>query len=124
MKIYYTKEHEWVKVEDSIGRIGITGYAAEQLGDITFVELPAMGKTIKQGRLLCELESVKAASEVFAPLSGKVIEVNGALEVSPEIVNTSPEDKGWISCLEISDLSEKENLMNQDQYSEYLATLK
>ena len=123
MSMYFTKEHEWVKVKEGIGAVGISEHAAHELGDITFVELPKMGAVVKQFAVLGSIESVKAASDIFAPVSGKVIKVNDALEVSPEIVNESAEDAGWMAWVEIADESELKNLMTQEQYNDYLKTL-
>ncbi|MEA3560176.1 MAG: glycine cleavage system protein GcvH [Candidatus Omnitrophota bacterium] len=118
--IFYTKEHEWVKVEGQMATVGITAYAQEQLGDITFVELPETEKSVKQFSGLCSIESVKAASDVYAPLSGKVTEVNKELETSPELINNSPFQQGWIAKLEICDLNEKVNLMDSAAYRAFL----
>jgi glycine cleavage system H protein len=123
MSMYFTKEHEWVKVKEGIGAVGISEHAAHELGDITFVELPKMGAVVKQFAVLGSIESVKAASDIFAPVSGKVIKVNDALEVAPEIVNESAEDAGWMAWVEIADESELKNLMTQEQYDDYLKTL-
>ena len=123
MSIYFTKEHEWVKVKEGIGAIGISDHAAHELGDITFVELPKIGKSVKQFEVLAAIESVKAASDIFSPLSGTVIKVNEALEEAPEIVNESAEDAGWMAWIEIADQSELKNLMTQEQYNDYLKTL-
>lgn len=123
MSMYFTKEHEWVKVKEGIGAVGISEHAAHELGDITFVELPKMGAVVKQFAVLGSIESVKAASDIFAPVSGKVIKVNDALEVAPEIVNESAEDAGWMAWVEIADESELKNLMTQEQYNDYLKTL-
>jgi glycine cleavage system H protein len=123
MSIYFTKEHEWVKVKEGIGAVGISEHAAHELGDITFVELPKMGAAVKQFEVLGSIESVKAASDIFAPVSGKVIKVNEALEAAPEIVNESAEDAGWMAWVEIADESELKNLMTQAQYDDYLKTL-
>lgn len=123
MSIYFTKEHEWVKVKEGIAAVGISEHAAHELGDITFVELPKIGKSVKQFEVLAAIESVKAASDIFAPLSGKVLKINEALEDAPEIVNESAEDAGWIAWIEIADQAELKNLMTQDQYNEYLKTL-
>lgn len=123
MSIYFTKEHEWVKVKEGIGAIGISDHAAHELGDITFVELPKIGKIVKQFEVLAAIESVKAASDIFSPLSGTVIKVNEALEDAPEIVNESAEDAGWMVWVEIADQSELKNLMTQEQYNDYLKTL-
>jgi glycine cleavage system H protein len=120
---YYTKEHEWVKVKEGVASVGITEYAAHQLGDITFVELPRVGKQVKQFEVLCGIESVKAASDIYAPLSGKVTSVNEALEETPEIVNESAEDAGWLAQIEPVDLKELGNLMNRQQYDDYVRGL-
>lgn len=123
MSIYFTKEHEWVKVKEGIGAVGISEHAAHELGDITFVELPRIGAVVKQFAVLGSIESVKAASDIFAPVSGKVIKVNEALDAAPEIVNESAEDAGWMAWVEIADEAELKNLMTQDQYNDYLKTL-
>jgi len=123
MSVYYTKEHEWAKVKEGIASVGITEYAAHQLGDVTFVELPQVGKTVKQFEILCAIESVKAASDIYAPVSGKVTKVNEALDETPEIVNESAEDSGWMAWIEMSDSSELANLMNREQYDAYVRGL-
>jgi glycine cleavage system H protein len=123
MSMYFTKEHEWVNVAGTIGTVGISDHAAHELGDITFVELPKIGATVKQFDVLGSIESVKAASDIFAPLSGKVIKVNDALDIAPEAVNESAEDAGWMAQIEIADAAELKNLMTQDQYDDYLKTL-
>ncbi|MBW4057160.1 MAG: glycine cleavage system protein GcvH [Proteobacteria bacterium] len=123
MSMYFTKEHEWVKVKEGIGAVGISGHAAHELGDITFVELPKMGAVVTQFAMLGSIESVKAASDIFAPVSGTVIKVNEALETAPEIVNESAEDAGWMAWIKIADESELKNLMTQGQYDDYLKTL-
>jgi glycine cleavage system H protein len=120
---YYTKEHEWVKVEGNIATVGITEYAAHQLGDVTFVELPSTGKMAKQFEVLCAIESVKAASDIYAPVSGKVVSIYEALETTPEIVNESAEEAGWMTCLEMSDASEVAALMDRAKYDDYLKGL-
>jgi len=122
-EMYFTKEHEWVKVKEGIGAVGISEHAAHELGDITFVELPKMGAVVKQFGVLGSIESVKAASDIFAPVSGKVVKVNEALDTAPEIVNESAEDAGWMAWVEIADESELKNLMTQAQYDDYLKTL-
>ena len=123
MSVYYTKEHEWVKIKDGVASIGISEHAAHELGDITFVELPQVGKTVKQFEVLAGIESVKAASDIYAPLSGKVTKVNEALNDTPEIVNEAAEDAGWIAWLEPSDISEVKNLLSKAEYDEYLKGL-
>ncbi|MDO9308530.1 MAG: glycine cleavage system protein GcvH [Deltaproteobacteria bacterium] len=122
-EMYFTKEHEWIKVTGATGKVGISEHAAHELGDITFVELPKIGKTVKQFDVLAAIESVKAASDIFAPLSGKVLAVNEDLDTTPETVNESAEEKAWMVELEISDSAELKNLMTQDQYNEFLKTL-
>ena len=120
---YYSKEHEWVKVEGGIAVMGITDYAANQLGDVTFVELPRVGKSVKQFEALCSIESVKAASDIFAPVSGKVVEVNDALETTPEIVNESAEEKAWMARIEMADAAELASLMDRQAYDDYVRGL-
>ena len=123
METYYTKEHEWVRIKEGIVSVGITEYAAHQLGDVTFVELPQVGKSVKQFEVLCAIESVKAASDIYSPISGKVVEVNGKLEDAPELVNESAEDAGWICKLEAADSAEVGALMDAAAYAEYLKGL-
>ncbi len=123
MEIYFTKEHEWVKVKDGVASVGITEHAAHQLGDVTFVELPKVGKVVKQFEVLAAIESVKAASDIYAPVSGKVTQVNEALEERPEIVNEAAEDAGWMAILEMAAPAELEKLMTRDQYDDYLGSL-
>ena len=123
METYYTKEHEWVKIQDSTATVGISEFAAGQLGDVTFVELPQVGKTVKQFEVLAAIESVKAASDIYAPVSGSVTKVNEALDDRPEIVNESAEDAGWIAQVEMSNPSELKNLMTRAQYEEFLRGL-
>jgi len=121
---YYTKEHEWVKIKEGVASVGITEYAAHQLGDVTFVELPQVGKTVKQFDMLCAIESVKAASDIYAPISGEVTGVNEALNDAPEIVNESAEDAGWMALIAPADLlSDLKNLMSRKEYDEYLRGL-
>ena len=112
----YTKEHEWVKLEGSKAVVGITDHAQAELTDIVFVELPEVGKEIKKGEELCVVESVKSVSEIYAPVSGKVVKVNGKLDDSPEIINESPYDDGWLVELEIADKSELESLLEAGAY--------
>jgi len=123
MSIYFTKEHEWVKIKEGIAAVGISEHAAHELGDITFVELPAMGKVVKQFDMLGAIESVKAASDIYSPVSGKVVKVNEALNDAPEIVNESAEDAGWLAWVEIADEAELKSLMTREQYDEYLKTV-
>ena len=118
-KMYYTKEHEWAKVDGDVATVGISDYAAHQLGDITFVELPKPGKAVKQFEVLCAIESVKAASDIYAPVSGTVVSVNAELDARPEIVNESPEEAAWMATVKMTDPSEVAKLMNREQYDEY-----
>ena len=119
----YTKEHEWIVVEDGIATMGITDYAQSALGDITFVELPSVGTEVDQFEQFVSVESVKAASDIYAPLSGKVTEVNSELEAKPELINKSCYRKGWITKIEVSDLDEQANLMSSDEYESFLEGL-
>lgn len=122
--LLYTKEHEWIFIEGNKGKIGITDYAEQHLGDITYIEVPAAGKSVRQFEVLTTAESVKAASDIYAPMSGRVIEINSNLELSPELLNNAPYGDGWIAVIEIKDVSEKNNLMDSKKYAEYLKTLK
>lgn len=119
----YTKEHEWINIEDGTGTVGITEYAQSTLGDITFVELPSVEAEVEQFEPLTTLESVKSASDIFAPMSGRVIEVNDELAEDPSLINRSCYDKGWIAKVEISDMDESSNLMTAAEYSSYLESL-
>ncbi len=114
----YAKTHEWVKVEGNVAVIGISDHAQKALGDITFVELPAVGKIVKQGQECGVIESVKAASDIFAPVSGKVIEVNSAVAGAPETVNQDPLGKGWLIKLTDIEAGQLDGLMNAKQYEE------
>ena len=116
----YTKEHEWVKVEGDQAIVGITDHAQSELGDITFVELPGEGSDVQQSESLATIESVKAASDVYAPLSGKVIEINSSLADAPETINQSPYEKGWICKIKISDAAEQDSLMDAASYQKLL----
>lgn len=117
----YSEEHEWVKVEDGKVRIGITHFAQSELGDIVFVELPQVGDEIKTDDPFGSVESVKTVSELYAPISGTVVEVNADLEDSPEFVNESPYEKAWMIVVELADASEVEKLMTAEQYEEMVA---
>ncbi len=123
MSRYFTEEHEWIDVEGDTATVGITDYAQEQLGDIVFVELPDVGTVVEQGGDAAVVESVKAASDVYAPISGEVTETNGALEDDPALVNTSPEEDGWFFKLTIADKSELEGLMDEKTYAVFVEGL-
>ena len=122
MNVYLTKDHEWVRVEGDTGTVGISDYAQGQLGDIVFVEVPEAGRAVEQGGDAAVVESVKAASDVYAPVSGEVIEGNAALASAPETVNADPEGEGWFAKIKVSDAS-TEGLMDRAAYDAFLATL-
>ena len=113
----YTKDHEWVSVSGSQGRMGVTDYAQKQLGDVVFVELPEVGRTVTQGQACGTIESVKAVSELYSPLSGKVLEANPVVSTKPETVNTDPHGT-WLIVVELSDPKELDALLTADQYAE------
>ena len=117
----YTKEHEWVRVEDGVATFGITEFAQSELGDIVFVELPDAGSEITKGDSVCVVESTKAASDVYAPISGKVKETNAELESAPDTVNSSPFADGWLVKIEGFEASEIEQLMSADEYKAFVA---
>jgi glycine cleavage system H protein len=123
MTVRYTRDHEYVRVEGDTGVVGITDYAQEQLGDVVFVELPEVGKTVAKGSEAAVVESVKAASEIFAPVSGEVVAVNGELENAPGTVNEDPSGKGWFLKLKLKDPAELETLMSEEQYQEFLKSI-
>jgi len=112
----YTETHEWLKIKDKTAQIGITDHAQSELTDIVFVELPEVGKVVKKGDELCVVESVKSVSEIYAPISGRISRVNEKLEDSPETINESPYDDGWLVELEITDNSEINALIDADSY--------
>ncbi|MCK6552989.1 glycine cleavage system protein GcvH [Candidatus Binatia bacterium] len=117
----YSKEHEWVLVEGSVATIGITDYAQEQLGDIVFVELPAIGDKVSKDDAFGVVESVKSVNDIYAPISGKVLEANDDLPENPEMVNDDPYGDGWMIKIEVSDAEELDDLMTADEYKEYVA---
>jgi glycine cleavage system H protein len=119
----YTKEHEWTKIEGNKTRIGITAYAQEHLGDIVFVDLPAIGKSFKRGEVLLVVESVKSASDTYAPLSGTVVAVNDALNSAPELVNKDPYGEGWMVELELTNPAQTQDLLSAEEYATYIAGL-
>ena len=121
--IRYSEEHEWVVVDGDVGTVGISDYAQGALGDVVFVELPEGGATIGQGDEVGVIESVKAASELYTPVSGDVAEVNAAIEDDPSLVNTDPTGDGWLFKIKLSDVSELEGLMNEETYNKFLEGL-
>jgi glycine cleavage system H protein len=123
MSLYFTKDHEWIAVEGDIGTVGITDYAQAQLGDVVFVELPARGKAVKAGGEAAVVESVKAASEVYAPLDGEVTDVNDALNDTPGLVNESPLREGWFLKLKLADQTQLAALMDEASYAAYVEGL-
>lgn len=123
MSRYFSEDHEWVDVEGEIATIGITEYAQEQLGDIVFVELPEEGATFEKGDDAAVVESVKAASDVYAPVSGEVVEVNSALEGEPALVNSDAEEDGWFFKLRLIDTSELDGLMNESAYEKFVTNI-
>lgn len=123
MPRYFTQDHEWIDVDGDTGTVGITDYAQGQLGDITFVELPEAGAGVKKGDAPCVVDSVKAASDVYAPVSGTVTEANGALDSEPELVNTDAEGSGWLFRLTLSDQGELDGLMDRAAYDGFVAGL-
>lgn len=121
--LLYSKEHEWVSIDGDVATVGISDYAQESLGDITFVELPQVDDEVEQFGELASVESVKAASDIFSPMSGQIIEVNEDLEDKPGIINKSPYDKGWLVKIAISDIEEKNNLMTAEEYEMFLESV-
>ena len=119
----YTKEHEWICPDGTKGTIGITDYAQHELGDIVYVDLPAPGTQVEQFKRMCEIESVKAVAEFFAPASGKILETNQATIDEPKIINEDSYGKAWLVTIEISNPAELGNLMSSDQYDAYIAQL-
>ena len=119
----YSKEHEWIMVDGDSGTVGITDYAQDQLGDIVFVDLPAPGTAVRYMEKFGEIESVKAVSELFSPVTGEVTDVNAALHDNPQYVNDSPYDEGWMAKVRLSDMGELDKLMAAEQYDEYIREL-
>jgi len=117
---FYTKEHEWVTVKDDLATVGITDFAQKQLGDIVFVEFPSLGSVYSQGDEISVIESVKAASEIYAPISGKVITCNDAVEGSPDLVNLNPEGDGWLFKISEFESQELNSLLSHSEYEEYI----
>lgn len=123
MSLYFTKEHEWVRVEGDVATVGISDHAQEALGDIVFAEVPDAGRTVGKGDDAAVVESVKAASDVYAPVSGEVVEGNSALGDDPSLINRDPEGEGWFFKLKLSDPAELDGLMSESDYREWVKTL-
>ena len=121
--LLYTKDHEWINIDGKDATIGISDYAQESLGDITFVELPNVGDEVEQFGEFASVESVKAASDIFSPLSGKIIAVNDDLNEEPSLINKSSYDSGWIAKIKLSDNEEQSNLMTADEYRKFLESV-
>ena len=123
MTTRYTKDHEYIRIEGDAGIVGISDYAQGQLGDVVFVELPSVGKTLSKGDEAAVVESVKAASEVYAPVSGEVVEVNSELEASPGTVNEDPAGRGWFLKIRLTNQSELDGLLTEEQYQEFVKSI-
>ena len=123
MPLYFTREHEWLRVEDDVATIGISDHAQEALGDIVFAEVPEAGRKVSKGQEAAVVESVKAASDVYAPVSGEVVEGNQALADDPSVVNTDPEGEGWFFKIRLDNPSELDGLMDESAYREWVKTL-
>lgn len=122
MTVYYTNEHEWISVEGDVGTVGITAFAAEKLGDVVFVELPDAGKAVKKDADMAVVESVKAASDVYAPVTGEVVEGNAAIVDDPAKVNADPEGEGWFVKIKLADKGQLTGLMDKAAYDAFCAT--
>ena len=116
--LYYAKTHEWLKIDENIATVGITDFAQNQLSDITFVELPDVGREVEAGDEVAVVESVKAASDIYSPVAGTIVEVNGDLEDSPDMINASPYDAGWLFKIELRKEEDVDNLMSAEEYAE------
>lgn len=122
-QVYYTEDHEYIRVDGDVGTVGITNYAQEQLGDVVFVELPEVGAEVERGGESGVVESVKVASEIFAPVTGEIVEVNETLGDSPELVNEDPMDKAWFFKIRIADTGELDGMKDEAAYNEYIESL-
>jgi glycine cleavage system H protein len=121
MSTYYTEDHEWIRVEGDSAVIGITPHAAEQLGEVVFVEISGVGEQVQKGKECGTIESVKAASEIYAPVDGEITEVNGEVEDNPALVNESPDDKAWLCKIKLADKSQLDELMDKAAYDAMIA---
>lgn len=124
LELKFTKEHEWVRIMDEMAIIGISDFAQEQLGDIVSIELPKTGGVFRQGQTMAIVDSVKASSDIYAPISGEIVEVNEGLIEKPEVINQSPYDLGWISKIKPSKMEEFESLMTREEYDRYIGQIK
>jgi glycine cleavage system H protein len=122
-ELYYTKEHIWVKIENDVATIGITDYAQSQLGDVVFIELPEVEREVESGEVIATVESIKAVSEIYSPLTGKIISINEDLAIEPSLLNSDPYGDGWICDIQIKDLTEIEDLMTADDYRAYVEAI-
>jgi len=122
-ELYYTKEHIWVKIENDVATIGITDYAQSQLGDVVFIELPEVGREVESGEVIATVESIKAVSEIYSPLTGRIISINEDLVNEPSFINSDPYGDGWICDIQMKDLTEIEDLMTADDYRAYLEAI-
>lgn len=123
MSVKYSKEHEWIRVEGDAGTVGISQYAQEQLGDVVFVDLPQAGRTVAKGESVAVVESVKAASDIYSPASGEVIEANAALAESPGVVNADPIGKGWFFKIKLANKADLDGLMDEAAYADFVKSL-
>jgi glycine cleavage system H protein len=123
-ELKFTKEHEWIKINEGVAIIGISDFAQEQLGDIVSIELPKAGGVFRQGQTMAIVDSVKASSDIYAPISGEILEVNEGLIENPEIINQSPYDSGWIAKIKPSNIEEFESLMTKEKYDRYIGEIK
>jgi glycine cleavage system H protein len=123
MSLYFTKEHEWIRVDGDVATVGISNHAQEALGDIVFAEVPEAGKSLSKGDDAAVVESVKAASDVYAPVGGEVVEGNAALADDPSLINRDPEGEGWFFKLKLADAGELDGLMDEAAYREWIETL-
>jgi glycine cleavage system H protein len=123
-ELKFTKEHEWIKINEGVAIIGISDFAQEQLGDIVSIELPKAGGVFRQGQTIAIVDSVKASSDIYAPISGEILEVNEGLIENPEMINQSPYDSGWIAKIKPSNIEEFESLMTKEKYDRYIGEIK
>lgn len=124
LELKFTKEHEWVRIMDQLAIIGISDFAQEQLGDIVSIELPKTGGVFRQGQTMAIVDSVKASSDIYAPISGEIVEVNEGLIEKPEVINQSPYDSGWIAKIKPSKMEEFQSLMTKEEYDRYIGQIK